>query len=188
MTVLVIKDVPEDLLEVVDARAQRLGLTRSEFIRRVLARERDMGTREPTRADLERSIETFADLADPEVMRQAFTFIGTDLTVDVHAEGPGTIRLTRGAPGTIQVAARAEDGFATSGLARKPRHHLNLTVAGDARVDYVVVVPAGVRVRVRLPDRHVAEVFGTLQDAASYSWEAVPPPAAPTDVGVTGGR
>lgn len=40
MTGLLIRDVPDDVPAAMDARAQRLGLSRSEYLHRALARER----------------------------------------------------------------------------------------------------------------------------------------------------
>lgn len=113
----------------------------------------------------------------PAAERQLFAFVGKDLTVHVQADVPGSLQLLRGEPGRIEAAGRAPAGFVGAGLARVPRHQLNLTAVGADDVDYLVVVPAGVRVRLRLPDRDLAEVFGVLQDAASYSWGTTVAPA-----------
>lgn len=72
MADLLIRDVPDEVVGALDADAGTLGLSRSEYIRRVLAREA-AGRGDPvTVEDLSRFAETFADLADPEVMRQAW--------------------------------------------------------------------------------------------------------------------
>ena len=39
MTDLLIRDVPDDVVAAVDARASRLGLSRSEYVRRRLAQD-----------------------------------------------------------------------------------------------------------------------------------------------------
>jgi plasmid stability protein len=39
MTDLLIREVPDDVLTAIDVRAKRLGLSRSEYLRRALARE-----------------------------------------------------------------------------------------------------------------------------------------------------
>lgn len=72
MTDVLIRDVPDDVLAAIDARAARLGLSRSAYLRRTLARERPVAVGEMSVADLARFAESFADLADPETMRQAW--------------------------------------------------------------------------------------------------------------------
>lgn len=72
MTDLLIRDVPDDVLAAIDAKAQRLGVSRSEYLRRALTRERAATDAEVTVADLTRFGDIFADLADEDVMRQAW--------------------------------------------------------------------------------------------------------------------
>lgn len=72
MTDLLIRDVPDDVLAAIDARAQRLGVSRSEYLRRTLARERAVTDVDVTVHDLERFGDTFADLTDEDVMGQAW--------------------------------------------------------------------------------------------------------------------
>jgi hypothetical protein len=68
---VLIRDVPDDVVAAIDARAVRLGLSRSEYIRRRLAQ--DAAPVAPvTVADLRRFTETFADLADPDLMAKAW--------------------------------------------------------------------------------------------------------------------
>lgn len=69
---ILIRDVPDDVVAAIDARAQRAGLSRTEYLRRTLSRERADDTAGVTVADLTRFAETFADLNDPEVMGQAW--------------------------------------------------------------------------------------------------------------------
>jgi plasmid stability protein len=71
MTDLVIRDVPEDIIAAVDARASRLRLSRNEYVRRMLARDAAVGAAVNTR-DLALLAETFADLDDPDVMSRAW--------------------------------------------------------------------------------------------------------------------
>jgi hypothetical protein len=71
MTDILIRDVPDDVLAAIDAKARRVGLSRTEYIRRTLSRERDNAGPEVSVEDLVTFAETFADLADPKVMRQA---------------------------------------------------------------------------------------------------------------------
>jgi hypothetical protein len=71
MTDMLIRDVPDDVIAAVDARASRLGLSRSEYVRRRLAQDA-MTSAPVTTRDLGRFAETFADLADPAVMSRAW--------------------------------------------------------------------------------------------------------------------
>lgn len=69
---ILIRDVPDDVVNAIDEKAQRAGLSRSEYIRRALARERTHHTAEVTVADLAAFAHTFADLGDPNVMGGAW--------------------------------------------------------------------------------------------------------------------
>jgi len=72
MTDMLIRDVPDDVIAALDAHASRLGLSRSEYVRRRLAQDA-AASGSPVRArDLARFAEVFADLADPEVMARAW--------------------------------------------------------------------------------------------------------------------
>ena len=72
MTDILVRDVPDAVIMALDARAARLGLSRSEYLRRRLAQEA-MNSAEPmTAAHLSVFAEAFADLADPEVMKGAW--------------------------------------------------------------------------------------------------------------------
>ena len=73
MTDILIRDVPDDVVSAIDAKAQRVGLSRTEYLRRALARERTDNTQRVTVADLQRFAERFSDLADPEVMTRAWS-------------------------------------------------------------------------------------------------------------------
>jgi hypothetical protein len=71
MSDLLIRDVPDDIVAAIDANASRLGLSRSEYLRRTLAH----AAHKPGAAtldDLKRFEDTFADLADDDVMRKAW--------------------------------------------------------------------------------------------------------------------
>lgn len=114
-----------------------------------------------------------------EVARRTFTFINNDLTIEVLGRSPGALHLVRGEPGQIEVAARAKDGIAGFGLAGDARDRLKLTSVGAERVTFLVVVPSDLRVRVELPEQPVAEIFGSLDQAASYSWLGAAEQTAP---------
>lgn len=69
---ILIRDLPEHVVAAIDANAQRLGLSRNEYLRRQLGTEsRPHGT--VTVADLKRSTEVFADINDPDVMSGAWS-------------------------------------------------------------------------------------------------------------------
>ena len=52
MADLLIRDVPEDVVRALDVRARRLGLSRSEYLRRRLARDAARPEEEVTVGDL----------------------------------------------------------------------------------------------------------------------------------------
>jgi hypothetical protein len=69
---ILIRDIPDDVLAAIDAKATRVGLSRAEYLRRTLERERADDSRPVTVTDLARFGERFADLDDPDVMRRAW--------------------------------------------------------------------------------------------------------------------
>ena len=71
MADILIPDVPEDVIAAIDMKAQRLGLSRADYLRRVLARERAAQVVQVSVAHLSSFAKTFADLEDPEVMNRA---------------------------------------------------------------------------------------------------------------------
>jgi Ribbon-helix-helix protein, copG family len=72
MADVLIRDIPDDVLAAIDAKAQRAGLSRTEYLRRALAREHT-GPGRVTVADLDRLAVTARDLADDEVMGRAWS-------------------------------------------------------------------------------------------------------------------
>jgi len=72
MTDILIRDVPEDVVAAVDALAARLGLSRSEYVRRRLAQDAARQDFPVSVEDLARFADVFGDLADPDVMSQAW--------------------------------------------------------------------------------------------------------------------
>jgi len=72
MTDILVRDVPDDVVVALDARAARLGLSRSEYLRRRLAQEAVSGPALVTVEDLSAFSGTFADLVDPGVMKAAW--------------------------------------------------------------------------------------------------------------------
>jgi plasmid stability protein len=72
VTDMLIRDVPEEVIAAVDARASRLGLSRSEYVRRRLAQDAATGGVMVTAPDLARFADMFSDLSDPDVMSRAW--------------------------------------------------------------------------------------------------------------------
>lgn len=72
MTDILIRDVPADVLAAIDSRAKRVGLSRSEYLRRTLERERARPA--PVSVDqLARAASLAQDLDDPTVMSGAWS-------------------------------------------------------------------------------------------------------------------
>ena len=72
MTDVLIRDVPDDVIAALDAHAGRLGLSRSEYVRRRFAQDAAISDSPVSVGDLARFARTFGDLADPDVMSQAW--------------------------------------------------------------------------------------------------------------------
>jgi plasmid stability protein len=72
MTDMLIRDVPDDVIAALEAHARRLGLSRTEYVRRRLAQDAAASGSPVSKEDLARFAETFSDLADPDVMSQAW--------------------------------------------------------------------------------------------------------------------
>jgi hypothetical protein len=73
MTDILIRDVPDDVLAAIDAKAKRVGLSRTEYLRRALERERVQETGPVTVEHLARAAELARDLDDPDVIAGAWT-------------------------------------------------------------------------------------------------------------------
>ena len=72
MTDMLIRDVPDDVIAALEAHARRLGLSRTEYVRRRLAQDAALADSPVSTADLARFADTFGDLADPDVMSRAW--------------------------------------------------------------------------------------------------------------------
>ena len=73
MTDILIRDVPDEVLAAIDAKAKRVGISRTEYLRRALERERvvDAG---PVSLDQLRRVAALAeDLVDPAVISGAWS-------------------------------------------------------------------------------------------------------------------
>lgn len=73
MADILIRGVGADVVATIDASAKRVGLSRSEYLRRVLERERRAGLRRVSVADLEQLSDLVTDLDDPDVMAGAWS-------------------------------------------------------------------------------------------------------------------
>ncbi|WP_223885055.1 type II toxin-antitoxin system VapB family antitoxin [Nocardia colli] len=73
MTDILIRDVPDSTIAEIDRRAKDLGVSRSEFLRRWIARDFRSTAAPVTAADLDRLGRLAQDLGDSEVMRQAWS-------------------------------------------------------------------------------------------------------------------
>ncbi len=69
MTDVLIRNVPEDELARIDERAVALGLSRGEYLRRQIAKD---ASRKPGQLSVGQ-LAKFADLADDDVMRDAWS-------------------------------------------------------------------------------------------------------------------
>ncbi|HEV7209782.1 MAG TPA: ribbon-helix-helix protein, CopG family [Mycobacteriales bacterium] len=72
MSDVLVRDVPDDVLRALDARAARLGLSRSEYLRRRFAQDAAGSMLPVAVVDLISFADTFADLTDPDVMARAW--------------------------------------------------------------------------------------------------------------------
>lgn len=73
MTDILIRDVPDEVLAAIDAKAKRVGLSRTAYLRRALERERVQDAGPVTVDQLERVAKLVADLDDPDVMSDAWS-------------------------------------------------------------------------------------------------------------------
>lgn len=72
MSDILIRDVPDDVVAAIDAKAHSADLSRTEYLRRTLARERSETTLDVTTADLAAFADTFSDLGDDTVIDAAW--------------------------------------------------------------------------------------------------------------------
>jgi hypothetical protein len=73
MTDILIRDVPDEVLAAIDAKAKRVGLSRTEYLRRTLERERVPDAGAITVEQLRRAAALARDLDDPDVMSGAWS-------------------------------------------------------------------------------------------------------------------
>ena len=72
MTDLLIRGVPDDVVAAIEAKAKRLGLSRTEYLRRQMVRVASTADEPVSVESLRQFARTFADHGDPEVMRGAW--------------------------------------------------------------------------------------------------------------------
>lgn len=72
MVDILVRDVPDDVVAAIEVNARAVGLSRVEYLRRLLERERTTGG-DVTVESLRRFGQTFCDLADGDVMQSAWT-------------------------------------------------------------------------------------------------------------------
>lgn len=73
MTDILIRDVPDEVLAAIDAKAKRVGLSRTEYLRRALERERVVDAGPVSLDQLRRVAALVEDLDDPAVMSGAWS-------------------------------------------------------------------------------------------------------------------
>jgi hypothetical protein len=118
-----------------------------------------------------------AAAAQEDVNRRSYNFLENHLRIDVLAEAAGSLHVVRGEHGRLEVAGRTAEGFTGSALGGRYTRELRLTAVGAESVEYLVVVPEHVTVRVHLPDGTGADL-GTGVPGASWSWSTAAAPAS----------
>ena len=73
MTDILIRDVPDEVLAAIDAKAKRVGLSRTEYLRRALERERTQANGPVGIDQLAQMAALTQDLDDPDVMTDAWS-------------------------------------------------------------------------------------------------------------------
>lgn len=106
-----------------------------------------------------------------EVQRRMFTFLDRQVTVEVMTDIPGTLRIVRGEPGVIDVAARVPGGVSAAALGGRAGDNLRLTAVGGEQAEFIVVVPEEVYLRIRLPDNKTGDL-GSTRPGGTFTWPA----------------
>lgn len=73
MSDVLIRDVPEEVIAAIDARATALGLSRNEYLRRRLYQDAQQSGQPVEVDDLRKLEAVVADLSNPEVMSRAWS-------------------------------------------------------------------------------------------------------------------
>lgn len=72
VTNVLIRGLSDETVARIDRSAEELGLSRNEYLRRQLEGDAPRATTKTTEEDWKRSGEIFADLADPDIMADAW--------------------------------------------------------------------------------------------------------------------
>lgn len=72
MTDILIRDLPEEAVAAIDASAQRLGISRVEYVRRQLISDSRRSSEPVTIDDFRKLAQDLVDLGDPDVMSGAW--------------------------------------------------------------------------------------------------------------------
>ena len=72
MTDVLVRDVPDEVIAALDAHAGRLGLSRSEYLRRRMAQDAAASGSPVSIEDLARFADIFGDLTDLQIMARAW--------------------------------------------------------------------------------------------------------------------
>lgn len=72
MTNVLIRGLSDETVARIDRSAEELGLSRNEYLRRRLEGDAPRATTKTTEEDWQRTGEIFADLADPDIMADAW--------------------------------------------------------------------------------------------------------------------
>lgn len=72
MADILIRDVPDEVLAAIDAKAKRVGLSRTEYLRRALERERTQANGPVDIDQLAKVAALTRDLDDPDIMSNAW--------------------------------------------------------------------------------------------------------------------
>ncbi|WP_370327985.1 ribbon-helix-helix protein, CopG family [Euzebya sp.] len=73
MSDVLIRDVPDEVVSTIDARAKRMGISRTEYLRRALIRDARVNAGAVSVDDLRAFSERHRDLDDPDIMRSAWS-------------------------------------------------------------------------------------------------------------------
>jgi Ribbon-helix-helix protein, copG family len=72
MADVLVRDAPEEVVAALDAQAARLGISRTEYLRRRLAEAAAQAAGSVTVEDLRATAEFFRDAQNPDVIREAW--------------------------------------------------------------------------------------------------------------------
>ena len=90
---ILIPDVAADVITAIDIKARRLGLSRADYLRRILARELAIQPAHVSVTDLADFAGAFADLGDTDAMNRAWRGTETEgHTADKDSHGPNNDR------------------------------------------------------------------------------------------------